>query len=587
MRKIHIIIALLIPLLLFSCKKDELQVSKLQIDSETIVKDVNYVVITVNYTYPANLKSVVGYVSSHSDMSGAKSVNAEVNGKTFVIKFSNLNLGTKYYYYYEYDNGVDVLKTDVNSFLAIIEGLPEVTTSEVTEIYTTTATCGGEVTNDGGLTVKARGVCWGKTPNPNLSDSHTTDGTGTGHFTSHLTELSKNTTYYVRAYATNDKGTSYGEQKMFTTLSGLLTVTTNEVTNITANSATCGGNVTDDFGVGVSVKGICWNTRPDPTIYDNSTVFFGGGGTGSYTCNMTGLKANNLYYVRAYAKSSDGIIVYGNQVTFSTLNPNIPAGAVAGLFSVSPTKQVFVAKGNLRYKASTNEWRFAERQYHIIGHGNNHVSPTYNDWIDLFYWGTSGYDHGAVCYQPWSTSNRNEDYYAYGSSSYNLFDQTGKADWGYNAISNGGNAENMWRSLTREEWNYMMFTRDTGSGIRYAKATVNGIKGLVVVQDNWNNAVYALNNTNQYDSTFDTNIISAEEWDNILEVNGAVFLPFAGTRDQTMVNNLTFNALYWLSSLSVNGGACCGGIYEEGIYVLETYWRNAGLPVRLVQDYDN
>ena len=77
---------------------------------------------------------------------------------------------------------------------------------------------GGNVTADGGATVTARGICWSTSQNPTISGSHTTDGTGTGTFTSNMTGLEPNTTYYVRAYATNSAGTAYGDQVSFTTL---------------------------------------------------------------------------------------------------------------------------------------------------------------------------------------------------------------------------------------------------------------------------------------------------------------------------------------------------------------------------------
>ena len=94
-----------------------------------------------------------------------------------------------------------------------------VTTNTVSSITTTSATCGGNVTTDGGATVTARGVCWSTSPNPTLADNHTTDGSGTGAFTSSITGLAEGTTYYVRAYATNSQGTSYGTQRSFTTTS--------------------------------------------------------------------------------------------------------------------------------------------------------------------------------------------------------------------------------------------------------------------------------------------------------------------------------------------------------------------------------
>ena len=97
--------------------------------------------------------------------------------------------------------------------------VPTVTTSLVSEVATTSATCGGEVTVDGGASVIARGVCWSTSQNPTVNDSHTTDGSGMGSFTSNITGLAANTTYYVRAYATNSAGTAYGEEVTFTTLS--------------------------------------------------------------------------------------------------------------------------------------------------------------------------------------------------------------------------------------------------------------------------------------------------------------------------------------------------------------------------------
>ena len=95
---------------------------------------------------------------------------------------------------------------------------PTVTTTAVSNIDKTTATGGGNVTADGGAEVTARGICWSTSQNPTVSDSHTTDGTGTGSFTSAMTSLTANTTYYVRAYATNSAGTAYGDEVSFTTL---------------------------------------------------------------------------------------------------------------------------------------------------------------------------------------------------------------------------------------------------------------------------------------------------------------------------------------------------------------------------------
>jgi uncharacterized protein (TIGR02145 family) len=93
----------------------------------------------------------------------------------------------------------------------------------VTNITGTTATGGGNITSDGGISTLSRGVCWSKSLNPTIEDNKTNDGTGTGIFTSSITGLTANTTYHVRAYATNNEGTAYGTEIIFKTYSGTVT----------------------------------------------------------------------------------------------------------------------------------------------------------------------------------------------------------------------------------------------------------------------------------------------------------------------------------------------------------------------------
>ncbi len=202
--------------------------------------------------------------------------------------------------------------------------VPTVITTAVSDISYTTATSGGNVTNDGGAPVTTRGVCWSTSQNPTISDSHTTNGLGNGSFISNITGLTQNTTYYIRAYATNSVGTAYGNQVSFNTLQITLpSVTTTPVTNITSTIATSGGNVTDDGGTTVTERGVCWSTLGNPTISDPHTN--DGSGTGSFTSNIIGLTPNTTYYVRAYATNSEGT-AYGNQVNFITQFENLCFG---------------------------------------------------------------------------------------------------------------------------------------------------------------------------------------------------------------------------------------------------------------------
>jgi uncharacterized protein (TIGR02145 family) len=195
--------------------------------------------------------------------------------------------------------------------------IPTLTTTSAGSITATSATTGGNIAFDGGDNVTARGVCWGTSTGPTLASSKSSDGTGTGSFTSSITGLNPGITYYVKAYATNSAGTGYGNEITFTTSKNLslATVTTSAVTNITATTATIGGNVTSDGNATVTERGTVVSTNPNPTTALNK--FPNGTGTGSFTSNITGFTANTTYYVRAYAINSQGT-AYGNEVSFKT-----------------------------------------------------------------------------------------------------------------------------------------------------------------------------------------------------------------------------------------------------------------------------
>ncbi len=193
---------------------------------------------------------------------------------------------------------------------------PTVTTSAIVNISNIYATGGGNVTSGGSSSVTVRGVCWNIAPEPTTSNSLTNDGTGIGIFTSSIQVLSPNTKYYIRAYATNEQGTSYGDQLSFTTAAtgNTPTVITSPVSNISDSAAYCGGNVISPGSSPVIEFGVCWSTiRPD--ISDPHTV--DGTGIGSFTSYIHGLSANTTYYVRAYATNSEET-GYGNEISFNT-----------------------------------------------------------------------------------------------------------------------------------------------------------------------------------------------------------------------------------------------------------------------------
>ena len=469
--------------------------------------------------------------------------------------------------------------------------IPTVTTDTVSGITDTSAVSGGNVTSDGGAAVTARGVCWSTSHNPTLSDSHTADGTGTGSFTSNITGLTATNTYYVRAYATNSVGTAYGNEITVTTVAGLPTVTTTTVSGITDTSAVSGGNVTSDGGAAVTARGVCWSTSHNPTLSDSHTA--DGTGTGSFTSNITGLTAATTYYVRAYATNTAGT-AYGTEDTITTL----PAGALPCTFSIGNNRQVRFSKGNLQYTTTGTHavagggtapgtWRFATNQWDTIGAANSNTSSPYTGWIDLFGWGTSGWNSGANAYQPYSTSASYTDYYPGGSYTNNLTGAYANADWGvYNAISNGGNQPEMWRTLTVAEGDTLINIRTTTSGIRYAKATVNGVPGLIIVPDNWSASIYALDSTNTGNATYTSNIIPSQQWPT-LENAGCAFLPAAGYRSGSTVSCVGSGGFYW-SATCGGSDVAPGPFFFRAVlgtnYYLGCSFRYNGHSVRLVKD---
>lgn len=256
-------------------------------------------------------------------------------------EYSSLTYATAYFQNgsQPYSSGANRMTDTYTHFLRVIRNfsppvVPTVTTTAVTGITGTTAVSGGNVTNDGGVGVTARGVCWSTTTGPTTADPKTADGTGSGVFASNITGLALGTTYYVRAYATNSVGTAYGLEVTFTTLN-IPTLTTTAVSSIAGTTATSGGTISSDGGAAVTVRGICWSTTTGPTTANSITT--NGTGTGTFTSSMTGLTIGTLYYVRAYATNAEGT-AYGNEVTFTTLTiPTVTTTAVTSIATTTAT----------------------------------------------------------------------------------------------------------------------------------------------------------------------------------------------------------------------------------------------------------
>ena len=276
--------------------------------------------ITSDGGYPGTVRGVVWATSTNPTVPSAFSTSDGTGTGAFTSNITGLSATTLYYVRSYATNPAGTTYGSEISFTTLVGSSPSISsTSAIGSITTTSASSGGNISSDGGYAITARGVVWATSPSPTVpSASSTTNGTGTGSFTSNITGLSVGTLYYVRSYATNSAGTSYGTEISFTTSAGSLATMSATVTatSITPSTATSGGNITADGGSSITARGVVWATTANPTE-SLSTKTTDGIGTGAFTSNITGLTAGTLYYVRSYATNAAGTS-YGSEISFTT-----------------------------------------------------------------------------------------------------------------------------------------------------------------------------------------------------------------------------------------------------------------------------
>lgn len=350
--------------------------------------------------------------------------------------------------------------------------------------------------------------------------------------------------------------------------SGASTTTNVAVTSITLNETSLTKNLGD-----AAVK---LTATVAPENATDKTVTWSSDNPAVATVNNGEVSVIGLGTAIITAAANDGS---GVKAT-CTVTVKFP-GLLAGKFSVSDTQQVQFSQGNLQavvgggyapdyYYASS--WKFAEHQWDYLGYtgNNNHFGTGYS--VDLFGWVGTNADNNTFGYGLCTSTDDND----YGKPNNTL-----KSDWGTVIITNGGNTPNYgWRTLTKDEWVYL-FARTTTSGICYAKATVNGKSGVILLPDDWSASYHALASANTANADFTSNPITAAEWTSDFEAHGAVFLPAAGKRKG---NSYYGDGYYWSSTASSATHAYQVYFYIFDLLPASSSGRHYGCSVRLVRD---
>jgi hypothetical protein len=245
--------------------------------------------------------------------------NDGTGGSVFTTTISGLLPNTTYYARSYAVNLVGTAYGSQITFKTNAAVPPTLTTKAVTNITTTSASIGGDISSSGDAPITARGTVWSTVTDPTVSlSSKTIDGSGIGSFVSSLTGLTAGTRYYAKAYATNNTGTYYGSEVKFAyvlapTMAALPTPT------VTTNGANVSATITADGGGDITSYGFVWGTSANPTT-SASSVTIGSNTNGIYTniplsYSITGVTRNITYYVRSFAINSAGIS-YGLQTSF-------------------------------------------------------------------------------------------------------------------------------------------------------------------------------------------------------------------------------------------------------------------------------
>ncbi len=572
----------------------------------------------VNLSWTDNSTNETGFKIQRRLDGGNYALAGTVNADILNYSDSGLTAYTNYTYRVYSYNAVGNSITYSNEFSISTGGVPVLSTNTVSTISSTTAVSGGNITDIGGSNVTVRGVVWSTNSNPTIALlTKTTDGNGAGVFTSNVTGLTTNTTYYLRAYATNANGTGYGNEQIFIT-NGTPTITTTAVSSIGTRTAISGGNISNDGGSTIVSRGIVWSTISSPTLAQLTNTV-DGSGIGSFTSNIIGLNPNTTYYVRAYATNNNGTY-YGNEINFLTMSPTVPVVSTTSVSLLTSTS--FRSGGNVSSDGgatiinngvcwSTNQNPTTSLQtktingnnlgtfssvadgltpnttYYLRAYSTNSIGTAYGNQISFV---TPNYETTNICGATWFKRNLDIDHYRNGDIIPQVKDF------------------NQWANLTTGAWCYN--NNDSSNGPTYGKLynwyAVNDPRGLapqgwhIPSKREWDNIIKCLDNnadTTGFSYTISSSIAGGSLKDmnqnlwftpNVGATNSSGFSALPGGQRNTTADFggiLGYMGLWWTSTSPYSTWSNSFEInHSDANVVRNGYDRKFGLSVRLVKD---
>ncbi|MBU8892509.1 MAG: fibrobacter succinogenes major paralogous domain-containing protein [Bacteroidales bacterium] len=342
---LYFLLFLLVPFSFESCEKedDEIGSSNKVLFPELIVS-ASYKTAQITTTEPnfygitIDKYGICWDLESNPDIDDSIFEFKEDSSKVFLSNLEELIHNTTYYVraYYKYEDFVRY--SDEISFKTLEIKVPQLNTKPITNLTAKSVESGGEIITESGGEITAFGICWNKAENPTLLDSVILDSLVSGTINSKIENLEVNTTYSIRAYATNEAGTGYGNNISFTTKDGIPDTEIIQIFDITASSTNVGININHDGGLEILEHGLCWNMSGEPSIDDSISMNFVDqtilyAGVENFTYSINNLEINSIYYIRTFTTNELGVS-YGDEYSFSTKD-GIPDTEIIQIFDIT------------------------------------------------------------------------------------------------------------------------------------------------------------------------------------------------------------------------------------------------------------